>query len=74
MDLGKKMVKYLLTAARVYIQCSQYLGCITLHFLTDDDEEESSDENETDEEDTDDTIEERKSEDPKEIKLVRACP
>ena len=50
------------------------MGCITLHFLTDDDEEESSDENETDEEDTDDTIEEGKSEDPKEIELVRACP
>jgi hypothetical protein len=50
------------------------LGCITLHFLTDDEEEESSDENETDEEDTDDTIEEGKSEDPKEIELVRACP
>ena len=45
-----------------------------MHFLTDDEEEESSDENETDEEDTDDTIEEGKSEDHKEIELVRACP
>ena len=49
------------------------MGWITLHFLTDDEEEESSDENETDE-DTDDTIEEGKSEDPKEIESVRACP
>jgi len=43
---------------------------ILQHYLIDDDEEESSDENETDEEDTDDTIEEGKSEDPKEIELI----
>ena len=52
------------------------MGCITLHFLKDDEEdsEESSDEHGTDDEDTDDTIEEGKSEDPKEVESVRACP
>merc|ERR1719500_1871137 len=43
---------------------------ILQHYLIDDEEEESSDENETDEEDTDDTIEEGKSEDPKEIESI----